>query len=76
MPLGELMMNDERTRIWKILVEEIQTQKERIKAWKEMSEVPEQVRKDQVYGFQCQLRILVAFGSKAFGVKHEILESV
>ncbi len=66
-------MSEERDRIWRLLVQEIQMQQASIKLWEE-TEVGERVKQTQIYGFECQLMALITFGTKVFGHTHEYIE--
>lgn len=74
-------MRDDKGRVWKILVEEIQTRKKMIKVWEKplkgtVENVPQEIREKQVFGFKCELSALVGLGVKLFGMKHEELEAL
>lgn len=64
---------DERNRIFKILVEQICVQIEGIENWKKLENCPTEIKEKQIYGFECQLLALTAFGSRVFGYRVEDL---
>lgn len=63
--------NEERNRTWRLLIDEIRFQQKSRQLWEEHPTASENIKKDQLFGFDCQISALAVFGSKVFGIKKE-----
>lgn len=64
-------MNEERDRVWRVLIWEINFQMASRKLWEDHPTISDEQRKEQLFGFDCQISALAVLGSKLFGYKKE-----